>query len=379
MKLASQIEDAKILVVDDEPHNVHLLRMLLKRGGFHKVEGVVDPRDFFDRYSSYGPDLILLDLNMPDIDGFQIMTWLEEHGDDEYLPVLILTGDGSTDTCRRALGMGAKDFVTKPFDPWELVSRVRNLVETRLLHKRLALQNMHLEAAVAERTRELEDAHYEVVRRLGMAAEYRDDDTGMHIQRMSLYCAALGRAFGFSEQQVKLLRYAAVLHDVGKIGIEDAILLKKGRLTPQEWEKMKMHTVIGAELLSGGKSEVIRLAEQIARFHHERWDGTGYPDGLAREEIPLPARIAAVCDVFDALTSTRPYKKAWTVEEAVAEIRCCSGTQFDPKVVERFLEILPEILSIKSEYSHSSGKEPDEIRFPSGSGGVTKSYQEVAS
>ncbi|HVC31060.1 MAG TPA: HD domain-containing phosphohydrolase, partial [Steroidobacteraceae bacterium] len=248
-----------------------------------------------------------------------------------YLPILILTADISLETKQRALASGARDFLTKPFDRTEVLLRIRNLLETRFLH-------LHLERRVRERTEDLELARLETLQRLALAAEFRDDNTARHTQRVGNAAAILARALGLQESEVELIRQAAPLHDVGKIAIPDTILLKPGKLTAAEFEKMKSHTAIGARLLSGSRSPALQLGELIARTHHERWDGAGY-FGIMRDHIPLASRIVSVVDVYDALTHVRPYKRAWTVEDALAEIEAQRGRQFDPEVAETFLRL----------------------------------------
>jgi putative two-component system response regulator len=241
--------------------------------------------------------------------------------------------------------------LNKPFDRVEALTRIRNMLEVRLLHKRVRDQNRILEDTVSARTREIKETRLEVIRRLGRAAEYRDNETGMHIIRMSLAAAALGRAVGLSPHDCDIILNASPMHDIGKIGIPDRILLKPGPLDPDEWVVMKRHPAIGAELLSGGSSELMQMAETIAHCHHEKWDGTGYPRGLEGEAIPLAARIVAVCDVFDALLSKRPYKAPWTVEAALAELDKRAGSHFDPALVTLFHGVLQEVLGIHVRYA----------------------------
>ncbi len=332
---------ARILIVDDEPNNVELLRRVLERDGFKKLDSTNDPRQVAALYVETRPDLILLDLHMPHMDGLAVMDQLNDIVEASYLPILMLTGDLTPEARREALSRGAKDFVNKPFNPDEVLLRIRTLLETRFLYLQIQSQNQMLEAKVRERTRELESAQIEIIERLARAAEFRDVNTGQHTERVGQMAALLGRELGLPDAQVVLMRRAAPLHDVGKIGIPDSILLKLGKLTPAEFELVKTHTTIGARILSGSRFALLRLAEEIAFSHHERWDGSGYA-GLAGSAIPLPGRIVAVADVFDALTQKRPYKPAWPVEEAIAEVRLQRGRQFDPDVVDAFLRIIEQ-------------------------------------
>jgi len=333
--------DMGILAVDDNPANVRLLERILGSAGFVAVEGVTDPTQVLGKVAAGAVDLLLLDLMMPEMDGFAVMAALADVVPAEsYLPILVLTADSSSETKRRALTAGAHDFLTKPFDPVEVELRIRNLLQTRSLHLELVSHAEVLEQRVTERTAELERARIEVLERLALAAEFRDDETGKHTQRVGRACGALARELGLRAEQENLIRRAAPLHDIGKIGVPDAILLKPGRLTPAEFEVMKSHTTIGARILSGSTGTLLQMAEQIAVSHHEKWDGSGYPRGLGEAEIPLPGRILAVVDVFDALTSPRPYKPAWTPADALAEIKVQSGRHFDPEVVTAFVRLL---------------------------------------
>ncbi len=252
--------------------------------------------------------------------------------EDRFLPVIVLTADATPHTKKRALEARAIDYLTKPLDAAEVLLRVRNHLRTRLLH-------VHMEAEVRRGIRELEQAQIEVLERLAHAAEFRDDDTGQHTYRVGEMASRLARTLGFADEQAELIRRAAPLHDVGKIGIPDAVLLKPGRLTAEEMALMRNHATIGANLLSGGRSELMQMAEQIALTHHERWDGTGYPAGLRGDAIPLTGRIVAVTDVFDALSSDRPYRSAWPRERVREEITRGVGTHFDPQVATAFLQL----------------------------------------
>lgn len=340
---------ARILIVDDELADVEFLRHVLRGEGYGELIEVTNARAAADRLDELAPDLILLDLVLPDFDGFDFLgrfrDWLPLGG---FVPVLVLTGDTSAETRRRALAAGASDFLTKPLSPAEVRLRVRNLVHTRSLHTQLREQNAGLEERVIERTAELEAARQEILDRLARAAEFRDDDTGLHTQRVGRLAARLAQVIGLPDDLVDLLRKAAPLHDIGKIGIPDAILLKEGRLSPEERSLMETHTSIGARILSGSRYPILGMAEEIALTHHERWDGAGYPAGLRGEAIPLTGRIVAVADVFDSLTHVRPYKHAWTVQEAIAEFRAEQGRQFDPTVVEALFRVAPETVVMET-------------------------------
>ena len=331
---------ARILIIDDQASNVALLEGILEEGDFLSYRGVTDSREAIPAFVDYQPDLILLDLQMPFLDGFAVMKQIRACiSPTDFLPILVLTADITSEAKRRALSEGAVDFLTKPFDATEVVLRIKNLLRTRSLHLRLQGQNQLLDQKVRERTVELEATQIEIIERLALAAEYRDDETGEHTKRVGQTSARIAEALGWSATDVELIRRAAPLHDIGKIAISDLILLKPGKLSPEEFASMKTHTTLGAKMLSGGKFPLLQLAEQIALTHHERWDGSGYI-GMQGEEIPIAGRIVTVADVFDALISERPYKKAWCLEDAIAEIQRQSATQFDPRVVEAFLKVV---------------------------------------
>jgi putative two-component system response regulator len=337
------LTSAKILIVDDQPSNVALLEGILQEEDFTSFRSIIDSRQASPIFLEYQPDLILLDLQMPFMDGFEVMKQLRALTfPNDFLPILVLTADITLETKRRALAQGAMDFLSKPFDAPEVVLRIKNLLQTRSLHLQMQGQNQLLDQKVRERTAELEATQVEILERLALAAEYRDDDTGEHTRRVGQTSARIAEALGWSEADVELIRRAAPLHDVGKIAISDSILLKPGKLTPEEFEDMKLHTLLGAKMLSGGRFPLLQLAEQIARTHHERWDGTGYI-GLREESIPMAGRIVAVADVFDALTSARAYKRAWPLNDAIQEIQLQSGRQFDPRVVEAFLKVVQSV------------------------------------
>ncbi|HWD99064.1 MAG TPA: HD domain-containing phosphohydrolase [Bryobacteraceae bacterium] len=331
---------SRILVVDDQEASVRLIEFLLEAAGFRQYASITDPRRILDLYATFRPDIILLDLEMPHLDGLAVIELLmNQFPPDSYLPILVLTGDVSAESRRNALRAGANDFLSKPFDRDELVLRVRNLLKTRWLHSQLRTNNRILEQKVSERTRQLAEAQLETLQRLAVAAEYRDDETGRHTERVGALAATIARTMGQPEDFVEVLRLAAPLHDVGKIGIPDRILLKPGHLTPEEFEIVKRHTVIGAEILGEGSYPVLEMAREIALSHHEKWDGSGYPLGLKGAEIPVTGKIVALADVFDALTHDRPYKRAWKREAALAEIQRLAGRHFDPDLVHLFLQV----------------------------------------
>jgi putative two-component system response regulator len=338
--LDTTLTTAKILIVDDQSSNVLLLESILQEEDYTTYRGITDSRQVLPVFLEYRPDLILLDLQMPYLDGFEVMNQLRARVPlGIFLPILVLTADITPETKRKALDEGATDFLTKPFDQTEVVLRIRNLLRTRVLHLQLQDQNHLLEQKVRERTIELEETQIEILERLALAAEYRDDDTGEHTKRVGQMSAQIAQALGLSNAEVELIRRAAPLHDVGKIAIPDSILLKPGKLTPEEFELMRTHTTVGAKMLSGGRFPLLQRAEEIALTHHERWDGTGYA-GLKGESIPIAGRIVAVADVFDALTSARPYKEAWPRAKAIEEVQRQSGRQFDQSVVEAFLKVV---------------------------------------
>lgn len=332
-----ELKLARILIIDDEPANVELLRRVLERAGYARLADTTDPLGAANLYEEFQPDLICLDLHMPSLDGFGV---LEQLGPliprGSYLPILMLTGDSSSAAKQRALSLGAKDFVTKPFNSEEVLLRIHNLLVPRFMHLELAGYNQHLERQVRDRTRALEDSRLEVLERLARAGEFRDDETGQHTRRVGRTAGCLARSLRLDRAEVELITRAAPLHDIGKIGIPDQILLKPGKLSPEEFEVMKRHSSIGAEILSGGRSTLIQMAAGIAHHHHERWDGTGYPAGLKGDSIPLTARVVGLADVFDALTHARPYRAAWPLEDVLGAVYHQAGAHFDPCVVEAF-------------------------------------------
>lgn len=373
--ISDALKEAKIIVVDDEWANIELLKMLLKRWGFINIVATSDSTEVVGLVRAVRPDLILLDLHMPNMDGFDVLKGLREvTAPDDYVPVLVLTADITNTTKQRALSGGARDFLVKPFDATEVLLRVTNLLETRHLHTRLENYSTDLAREVETRTQqitqkshELDATRLEVLKRLARAAEFRDDDTGQHTIRVGVLSAEIARLLGKKIDYVTDMREAAPLHDLGKIGIPDAILLKPGKLTPEEWDIMKTHTTIGANILSGSKDPLLRLSEEIALTHHEKWNGTGYMR-MKGTEIPLSGRIVAIADVFDALSNDRPYKKAWTQQDAVAEILRQRGEHFDPDVVDAFKVVLERMITESGELHPGDAARVNPALRPSATG-----------
>jgi cyclic di-GMP phosphodiesterase len=361
---SESLNTERILIVDDEPANLRLLDKMLRGQGYHGLVLIDDPREVINLYRTARPALILLDINMPHLDGFQVMEQLKALNDPLLPPIIILTAQHGKDYLLRALATGARDFITKPFDRNELLMRVRNLLDAQLAHRLVYDQRKMLEEMVQARTEELRHTRLQVVQRLGMAAEYRDEETGNHILRMSHTSALLARAIGWSVGDCELILNASPMHDIGKIGIPDDILLKPGKFESHEWEIMKSHTIIGEKLLGGDDSDLMRMAREIAVTHHEKWDGSGYPNRLAGEAIPQAGRIAALADVFDALVSDRPYKKAWPVESAVSLIKENSGKHFEPNLVEAFLQVLPGVVEIRERFADPVGASETRRGYP---------------
>ena len=331
------LKNMKLLLVEDEDAQILILKTILKREGFTHVTVEQDSRRAAEVVRMLEPDLILLDLNMPHLSGFDVMEVLHAGGNTS--PILMLTADARPEVKRRALGGGAKDFLNKPFDSAEVILRVTNLLESRRAQQDLARANSSLEEQVRKRTQQLEQTQVEMLVRLARAAEYRDDQSGEHVWRVSQLSAKIGAELGLESSRVEMLTRAARLHDVGKIAIPDGVLMKPSRLTPEEFAVIKTHTTVGAQLLSGGRSPLMRLAETIALTHHERWDGKGYPQGLSGKDIPLEGRIMAVADTVDAMSHDRAHQRATSLAEVMLEIENQSGKQFDPDVVEALVKV----------------------------------------
>jgi putative two-component system response regulator len=322
----------KLLLVDDEPANLQVLRQVLIED--YRLLFARDGHKALELAKSESPQLILLDVMMPGLSGLDVCRTLKAQAATAAIPVIFVTALADTQDEAQGFEAGAVDYISKPISPPVVRARVRT----------------HLSLVRAE---ELRETRLQIVQRLGRAAEYKDNETGWHVLRMSHYSRILALAAGFSEHEADDLLHAAPMHDVGKLGIPDAVLQKPGPLDEGEWETMKRHPEIGAEILGEHEGGLLAMARRVALAHHEKWDGSGYPNGLAGEAIPIEARIVAIADVFDALTSVRPYKQAWPVEKAVEFLREQSGRHFDPSLVEVFIGELPTVLEVRERFLES--------------------------
>ena len=356
----------RILIVDDVPVNTKVLRAHLSSAGHSDVHVLSDSTQALAHIYRDPPDLILLDLMMPNVSGIDILAAVRDDVELKHIPIVILTGTDSAELKRKAFELGATDFLKKPVDVDELLPRVRNTLMIKS-------HQDSLERRVRERTKELEASRLELIYRLAKAAEYRDNETGRHVVRVGRYAAIIAKQLGLPDDRVSMIEQAATLHDLGKIGIPDAILHKPGKLSPEEYQVIQKHcgiglriceamdatefqsfarhTLVGSDIMQGSGTPLLDLAGQIALTHHERWDGTGYPLGLAGSNIPLEGRITAVADVFDALSSKRPYKKPFSLDKCFEVLNEGRATQFDPEVLDAFFERQDDIVQTQIKFA----------------------------
>jgi two-component system, response regulator RpfG len=340
----------KVAIVDDTPVNLLLMEKLVARQPDCVPVPFGDPAAGLRWCLDNEPDLIIVDYMMPVMDGLEFIQRVRAMHDRDDVPILMVTANHERQTRYDALMRGANDFLTKPIDKHEFEPRVRNMLRLRQAHLDTRARAEILAEEVRRATAEIFQRERETITRLARAAEFRDPETGAHIQRMARYSALIAERLGMSRAEVDNILQAAPMHDVGKLGIPDYILLKPGRLNPEEREIMKQHAMIGHDILKDSASLVVQLGASIALSHHEKYDGTGYPGGLAGERIPIEGRIVAVADVFDAITSERPYKRSWPIDEAVAFLREGRGTHFDPVCVDTFFDSLDEVLRIREQF-----------------------------
>ena len=336
-----------ILVADDMPENIELLKSVLENDYIVKVANNGE-KVLRIVYSDTPPDLILLDIMMPGMSGHEVCRRLKAHPDRRRIPVIFVTAMAETEDERLGLEIGAVDYITKPISPPIVLARVKT-------HLALYDQTRELERMVDQRTHELSTSRSQIIRRLGRAAEFKDNETGNHVIRMSHYTRLIGAAAGLGERSLEILFNCAPMHDIGKLGVPDSILLKPGPLDTAEWEIMREHPAMGAEIIGQHDDELLATARSIALTHHEKWDGSGYPAGLAGAQIPLAGRIVAVADVFDALLSERPYKPAYSLEESLAYMNAQAGKHFDPTLIPALHAVLPQAIKIRETYADERG------------------------
>ena len=370
---AEQILQSRIMIIDDQPLNIKVLQKYLSLEGYSDFVDCCEPIHALEMIRSERPDIILLDIMMPQVSGTVILEQVRSDPKLAHIPVIILTASSDVETRQESLQLGATDFLMKPVDPLELIPRMRNSLALKHSRDQLVTINDELEARIKQRTAELNTSRLEVIHCLGRASEYRDNETGRHVIRVGRYVGIIARELGLDEKTAEIFELAAPLHDVGKIGIPDAILLKPDKLTPDEfevmqrhcnygkrtfeemenddWNTFRLHTTVGNDIFKGTQSPFLRVASNIALTHHEWWDGTGYPLGLAGEDIPLEGRITAVADVFDALSSKRPYKSAFPLAKCFDIMESERGTHFDPTVLDAFIRCRDQIIETQIRFA----------------------------
>ena len=340
-----------ILIVDDTALNLQLLVTIANRLENCEAHGFTDPMAALEWLAHNPVGLVVVDYMMPQLDGLEFIARVRGMPASRSMPIVMITANEDKDICYQALETGASDFLPKPVDPLEFLARAKHMLALNAAQRALADRAAWLAAEVERATAEIRSRERETLMYLAKAAEYRDGTTGSHIQRMAHYAQLIAKGLGLDAAHQELVVDASAMHDIGKVAIPDRILLKGGKLDPDEFEIMKKHATYGYELLRDSQSRVLQAGAEIALSHHEKFDGSGYPQGLAGEAIPLNGRIVAVADVFDALTSERPYKKAWTVEAAAEHLRACAGTHFDPRCVDALLSQWPQVLQVKEQFS----------------------------
>ena len=363
------------MIVDDESINIDVVQAYLEEEGFGNFVTTTDSASTVELIRLHKPDILLLDINMPKVSGLDILQSMQRDDELRMIPAVVLTASNDSETKLQALRFGASDFLAKPVDPSELMLRIENVLSAKAYQDHLADHSDRLEQQVKIRTEELLRSRQEAIHCLARAGEYRDDDTGHHVTRVGRYSGIIAEELGFPPPAVDLIEQAAQLHDVGKIGIPDSILHKPGKLDPEEFEliqehcgigrriinplsheesiRLKAHTSVGMQIIGSTTSPVLKMAAVIASTHHEKWDGTGYPRGLAGNEIPIEGRIVAVADVFDALSSKRPYKEAFPLEKCLTILSDGRGKHFDPRVLDAFLKRLDDVISVRDGYKES--------------------------
>jgi two-component system, response regulator RpfG len=351
-----------VLAVDDSDLNLAVYRSVLSRIKDVSVAPFTQPQLALDWARENSPDLVIVDYHMPKFDGLEFLERFRQNAHTKETLVVMITADAEREVRHRALSSGVNDFLNKPIDPIEFQARIHNLLELANRRKQMADHAAWLRSEVERATEAIASREIETILRLTRAAEFRDDITGMHVIRVGHICATLARAVGMAEEECKRFLLAAPMHDIGKVATPDGILLKPGPLTPDEFEIMKLHTIAGHEILKDSASAMLQLAAEIALTHHERFDGNGYPRGLKGSEIPLSGKLCSIADVFDALTSARPYKEAWTIEQAVEHIDSARETQFDPELVDVFHRSFDEIVAIKRRFGASHSGTLESVR-----------------